>query len=235
MTEGPLIILLLREPAALPRPVIFLLLAIATALIALAAWRNSRRKDSSPSPGSVRSSSDDGERQFRTLLELPRPRPVRLSARGKSSLIVLAAGLLLLVIVLALMVSLPGAGTRRSIAPNRMILVYVVPLGLVAILALLMRRGLAREKKLLAQGELALGRVTRQWRSRNGNGIRYEFSPAGGQLISRSCTDYSRQFSEGMAVPVFYQAGQPNKQVALCGSFYEIVAPGQEQPPTVRH
>lgn len=199
----------------------------------MAAWRSSRRKETTP-PGSTPSRTD-GEQQFRTLLELPRPRPVRLSARGKSSLIVLAAGLLLLVIILTLMASLPEAGTRRSIAPGRMILVYAVPLGLVAVLGLLMRRGLAREKELLAEGELTLGRVTRQWRCRNGNGIRYEFTPAGGQSISRSCTDYSRQFSEGMAVPVFYQTDQPSRQIAACGSFYEIAAPGQARTATVRH
>lgn len=223
---------LFRGGVALLRPVVFLLLAGATALIALAAWRSSKRNETTPRSTSSR---PDEEQQFHMLLELARPRPVRLSARGKSSLIVLAAGMLLLVIVLTLMATLPAAGARRSVASGRMILVYAVPLGLVAVLGLLMRRGLAREKNLLAQGELTLGRVTRQWRSRNGNGIRYEFSPAGGQAISRSCTDYSRQFSEGMAIPVFYQTDQPNRQIALCGSFYEIIAPGQAQQAIVRH
>jgi hypothetical protein len=244
--DAPLIIWVLTGHAALPGLAIFGLLAIAPAMfLVLVVWRGVKKietpanhapeKPLQASAPEIAAPNQNLAEQFRILLELPRPRPVRLSSRGKSSLTVMGAGLLLLVIVLVLMVSLPSAGARKNIAPRRLALVYALPLGLAGVLAILTRRGLARERRLLAEGEVALGRVTRQWSSRNGNGIRYEFTTATGETISRSATDYSRQFYEGMSVPVFYEAQQPKRQIALCGSFYEIELPGDGESAAIGH
>jgi hypothetical protein len=243
--DTPLIIWVLTGHAALLGLVFFGLLAIAPAVFIVLAVRRSLKKivtSTTLAPGKlsptgapeIEAPSQDPAEQFRILLGLPRPRPVRLSPRGKSSLTIMGAGVLLLATLLVLMASLPPAAGRKNIAPQRLALVYALPVGLAGVLAVLMKRGLAHERRLLAEGELALGRVTRQWSSRNGNGIRYEFATQAGETISRSATDYSRQFYEGMSVPVFYETQQPKKQIALCGSFYEIELPGEAEATAVR-
>jgi hypothetical protein len=85
-----------------------------------------------------------------------------------------------------------------------------------------------QQRWLLAMGELAMGRVTKQWIARNGNGIRYEFTTPAGETLSRMTIDNARQLLAGMSVPIFYDPRQPKKQVALCASFYEVVLPGEE-------
>jgi len=96
------------------------------------------------------------------------------------------------------------------------------------VVALVMLNALARQKRLLAEGEMAAAHVTKRWNARNGPNIRYEFTTPLGEHFTRSAADASRQLSVGMNVPVFYDQQRPKKQLALCASFYEVVLPGKE-------
>jgi hypothetical protein len=81
---------------------------------------------------------------------------------------------------------------------------------------------------MLADGEMAVARVTKQWMARNGPNIYYEFTTPLGEHFSRGAADGSTKVSVGMTVPVFYDPQKPKRQLALCASFYELVLPGND-------
>ena len=162
----------------------------------------------------------------RILAELPRPRPVRISRRGK-----MTAGIATVALLASLGIFAAGMAAQprmaRQTAPPQF-LTFAVPIVLVLVIAPLMLRALGQQKFLLAEGEMATGHVTKRWLARNGPTIRYEFNTPLGEHFSRSAADGSRQLSVGMNVPIFYDPQKPKRQLALCASFYEVVLPGEE-------
>lgn len=83
---------------------------------------------------------------------------------------------------------------------------------------------LKRTRRLVRSGEITIGKVigTHTGRRRT-RVVTYEFLDRSGRLIIKSCVDNTRTFSEGMAIPVFFNPENPESdQVALCGSPYEI-------------
>jgi hypothetical protein len=81
------------------------------------------------------------------------------------------------------------------------------------------------DKRLVTQGELSIGKVTKVRLRRRGPQVTYEFVDRSGRLITASSPDNTRSFTAGMAVPIFYNTESPETdQVALCGSFYEIAS-----------
>ncbi len=159
--------------------------------------------------------------EYRALAKLPRPRPVRMSRQGRMNTAIIGVSMLFFAAALVAMVVIkPASGTGNT--PPRLV-VFALPFALVAVIVFVMRRSLVQQRWLLAQGEIAMARVTKQWVARNGHGIRYEFTAPDGETFSRMTTDNARQLLVGMDVPVFYGPDDPKKQVALCASFYEIV------------
>jgi hypothetical protein len=163
----------------------------------------------------------------RVLAELPRPRPVRMSRRGKTIAVMVSAALLASLGIFATSIAATSAVAGRGTGPPQL-LVFVLPIALILVIAPLMLRRIAQQKFLLAEGEIATGRVTKRWLARNGPYIRYEFTTPLGQHFSRSAADSTRQLSVGMNVPILYDQQRPKKQLALCASFFEVVLPGQE-------
>ena len=163
----------------------------------------------------------------RILAELPRPRPVRMSRRGKMTAGVVSVALLGSLGIFAAGMAAQPALARQNTPPPQF-LTFAVPIVLVLVIAPLMLRALRQQKFLLAEGEMATGHVTKRWMTRNGPAIWYEFTTPLGEHFSRSAADGSRQLSVGMNVPIFYDPQRPKKQLALCGSFYEVVMPGEE-------
>ena len=164
----------------------------------------------------------------RVLATLPRPRPVRMSRRGK----IMAA-----VVLIALLSSLgiyaaTGAVAQRAeggqYAGPSQVPAYAVSILFIAAFGILMLNVVGRQKRLLAEGEIATAHVTKQWTARNGPNIFYEFTTPLGEHFSRGAADSSRRLSVGMNVPVFYDPQKPKRQLALCASFYELVLPGKE-------
>ena len=109
-------------------------------------------------------------------------------------------------------VSAPGAapGPRRPI-------VYAVPIFLVVVIALVMRRSLAQQRWLLAEGGVVMARVTKQWVARNGHGIRYEFVTRSGDTFSLVTTDSTRRLLVGMMMPVFRSRTSQESSRAMRG------------------
>ncbi|MGD0906602.1 MAG: zinc ribbon domain-containing protein [Candidatus Acidiferrales bacterium] len=174
---------------------------------------------------SIAAPNEEIAQKYRVLAELQRPRPVRMSRMGKINVAVISIGLLAFAVALIAMAVLkPNAASASTKQPPRP-LVIVLPLGLVTGIALLMRRSLLEQRRLLTLGEMAMARVTKQWAARNGNGIRYEFTTPAGEAFARMSTDSARLLDVGMNVPIFYDRQEPKKQVALSAAFYEVALP----------
>jgi len=164
----------------------------------------------------------------RVLATLPRPRPVRMSRRGK---------IIAMVVLMALLASLGiyaaagvvaqraagGQGAGASQFP-----VYALSIAFIVVFGIVMLNVIGRQKRLLADGEMVTARVIKRWMARNGPNIYYEFTTPLGGHFSRGAADGSRQLSVGMNVPIFYDAQKPKRKLALCAFFYEVVMPGKE-------
>ena len=88
-----------------------------------------------------------------------------------------------------------------------------------------------RDMALLRYGELAIGVVTHQKFVRVGRGgrrkqskIRYRFKDPNGQLFQGTGTDHTQLLQVNMTVPVFYDAGNPEKNVSICTAVCELRA-----------
>lgn len=165
--------------------------------------------------------------QYDFLVSLAPPRPVQLSRRGKRLLTLLLA--FALGMEAFLLWSFYGVWERSAMVPNSrgleiLLLCFMV---LVAALPFFVRRGIMRDKELMENGVLAMGRVTTQKNVKNASLITYEFSDASGKTLTGSGNDLSRSFYPQMTVPIFYDAGNPKRHLAACASFFEIVAPGE--------
>jgi hypothetical protein len=80
-----------------------------------------------------------------------------------------------------------------------------------------------RDRKLVSEGEVTIGKVVAVNTKRRYRTVTYEFLDRSGRLITASCPDNTRSFMKGMAIPVFYNSENPeNDQIALCGTPYEV-------------
>jgi hypothetical protein len=162
----------------------------------------------------------------RVLAGLPRPRPVRITRRGKMNATVITTALVVsMAVFVAGLVTTSRAAGQKAIPPG--FFSYALPIILVVVVILVLMRTIQQQKVLLAEGEMATARVTKRWIARNGPNIRYEFTTPLGEHFSRSTADASRTLSVGMNVPVFYDSQRPKRQLALCASFYEVILPGE--------
>ena len=163
----------------------------------------------------------------RVVANLPRPRPVRMSRRGKMNAMIISIALLASLGIFAAGIAGQSAVAGRNAEPPNF-LTFALPIVAILVITPLMLRTLGQQKILLAEGEMVMGLVTKRWIARNGSNIRYEFNTPLGEHFSRGAADGSRQLSVGMNVPIFYDPQKPKKQLALCASFYELVLPGKE-------
>jgi hypothetical protein len=84
-----------------------------------------------------------------------------------------------------------------------------------------------RDRRLVTQGEISIGKITDVRLRRRGPDVRYQFLDRSGRLITASSPDNTRSFSPGMSIPIFYNPENPGTdQVALCASFYEVAGLG---------
>ncbi len=115
---------------------------------------------------------------------------------------------------------------------------YLTPavFGLSAVLLLLSTSyGVAKERRLVATGRVALARVT-DLRTKvyggtnrayylSANYVTYEFEYAQGKIFHWIGQDPTNFLAEGMTVPVFYDPANPANQIVACGSSFEVILP----------
>ena len=241
--DAPLIIWIFIGHAEVPVLAVLGVVAIIPAILVVLAVKGKARMEASRTPAtrpgqtlatatlqdrttSTAAPSGEVPEQYKVLAELQRPRLVRMSRQGILNVTATALALLVFAGALIAMTMLRPAASGGNIAPPSRSLVTVLPVALIAVIAVVMMRSLTQQRQLLTVGEIGLARVTKQWSARNSNGIRYEFTTPAGEKFSRMTTDSSRRLAEGMSVPIFYDRQQTKKQVALCAAFFEVVLPG---------
>jgi len=162
---------------------------------------------------------------IRSLAAVPRPRAVRMSRRGKSTSVLVAV---ILAVSMTLFVAGLTAQSRVSgaNAGSPQLVKFALPIIFILVFVPFQLFTIARQKTLIAEGEVATARVIERRLARHGPTIRYEFTTPLGEHFSRRASDGTGQLSPGMSVPIFYNLQTPKKQLALCASFYEVAMPG---------
>ena len=161
------------------------------------------------------------EARSQAMLSVGRPRPVRLIPSGRFYFSVLAAIIVAVELILLHHLIQPVSG--YSFWDWIAVAGFVGLLGVLIAVPLRLRR----QKRLVENGEVALGRVTRQWRVRGNSWIQYEVT-LGGATMKKNSIDASRRLYAGMKVPIFYDETDLSRQVPCCAAYYEVVLPPKE-------
>ncbi len=167
---------------------------------------------------------EEEEARAKQLLHAPRPRAVRLTSTGRFYFIALAGvGVLFeLLLIRRVFRSLRQSESFAALPVIHWLEIVLAAVVFVVLVVLLF--GLVRQKRLLSRGEVAVGRVTGQWRVRGNSWIRYQVE-VGGSKIEKSVADPTHRFHPGMALPVFYDPANLSRQLACCAAFYQVVLP----------
>lgn len=161
--------------------------------------------------------------QYETLLSRSRPRRIQMAKRGKINTLVgwavtLSFGATFGTYVYgvwARMHSFATFGPKDWLMLGLTALIPLIPYG--------MWRSQARERDLLENGGIAMGRVTNQWLDEGNSLIQYEFKDFRGQSYRGSGYDHTKKLYKDMAVPVFYDMNNPKHRVAYCSALHEVV------------
>lgn len=167
------------------------------------------------------------------LASQPRPRVLRLSRRGKSWVLILSS--ILAAIETSLLVSLLArwlhAGSMATVASHHGLAVYTALL--LPFLPVMFRRGLSKEKELIANGEVGVATVITTSNSpsqvnRNDDvrTVQYQFQDQNGAIVEGSCVDSTLMLRDHSSMLVFYDSDDPTKHVAQCAAYYHVVVPG---------
>ena len=160
------------------------------------------------------------DEKFRVLSELPRPRPLRMSYKAK--FLSLVAFLPPLVLV-ALFANNGRHDPTQRISIEGLLIVFVV---LEIVLGgSIWFRPFLKHKPLILQGDMAVGCITKILQTRGYPYARYEFETSRRERLTGMGMVCRIDLSPGMKVPVFYDQEYPERQVALCASFYDVVLP----------
>ncbi|HXA56813.1 MAG TPA: hypothetical protein VNU84_05215 [Candidatus Acidoferrum sp.] len=159
------------------------------------------------------------------LLRAPVPRRIRMSKGGRISLGVAAFACCVFLVPMCvhLYSILASPNSFASFQRDDWILVVIAPLLLLVPYGLW--RSQVRECDLLENGEVVMGRVTRQWTDKGNSSIEYEFADFTGQQHRGMCNDNTKQLFTDMPVAVFYDRDKPKRQIAACSTFHEVVIP----------
>lgn len=161
--------------------------------------------------------------KYQALLRTSRPREIRMSSSGKFGII--AGTLFSLGLATAF-----GAHIYTKWALHQSFVQFKGEdwvVGGIGILLLLVPYGIWRGQKkecdLLENGDVALGKVTRQWTGKDTSSISGEFKDSSGQVRNFSGFDNTKSLFVGMTVPVFYDRENPTRQIAYCATAHEVV------------
>jgi hypothetical protein len=153
------------------------------------------------------------------LPELQSPRSIRMSRKGKWNVLI-AIGVPLLLFAVEVYDQhhrpTPGMTIEALLKLNGVIGVLLV--------GIFCLRPYLKHKRLISEGEIAIGRITRVDSGRL-TWVHYEFDTPSGERVTTMGTTFRIDLSPGVRVPIFYDRENPKKQVALCTSFFEVVLP----------
>lgn len=182
-------------------------------------WRREVREKDKEFVAALADISGPYDETIPTLAQLPSPRAVRMSFRGKGSAFLIPGIFLIVAVLTAKYYFHPAASWQRESAVSLLRFCFA----LAVVLSLLQWRVFVRQRRLVSTGDVAIGRITRDYgRGRNGQGVRYQFNTKAGETFSKRANSWEvTRFKEGMRIPVFYDPFNPKKQVALLAAYYE--------------
>jgi hypothetical protein len=168
--------------------------------------------------------------KYKTLFALPRPRHVRIKTGPRIILGALPIASAVVIYFSAAEISTWSRIGNHFSFQNGAARQLIVAMILVAAGCLTFWR-VDRDRKLMREGELAVGTVTHQklvlvhggrGGPRKQSSIRYRFKDASGELFQGTGTDYSSRLAVSMTVPVFYDPANPEKNVTFCTAMCEF-------------
>jgi hypothetical protein len=141
-----------------------------------------------------------------------------MSFRGKGSALLIPGVLLMLTALTAKDYFHPTASWQKE----TFVSFFRLLCGLAVVLGLLQWRIYVRHRHLVSNGEVVLGRITKNYGSaRNGQYLRYQFNTQSGETLSKIRISW-KPLDVGMRIPVFYNPYNPKQQVALFAAYYEV-------------
>jgi hypothetical protein len=157
---------------------------------------------------------------IRFLVDLARPRPVRMSFKGQFMALLTFPGPLVLFALIA-------NDGRHHPTPGITIAGLATFFGVIEmfLVGLLWLWPCLKQKRLVSVGELAIGEITEVDDSPRNPWVRYKFETPLGEKLTSYHQTYRVDLARGMKVPVFYDLQKPKKQVALCSAYYEVPLP----------
>lgn len=182
------------------------------------AWRREVRERDQAEQEALANISGPYDETIPILAQLPPPRAVRMSFRGKGSALLIPVILLILSALTAKDYFHPTASWQKETAVS----LFRFLCGLAIVLGLLQWRIYVRHRHLVSNGEMVPGRITKNYGSaRNGQYLRYQFKTKSGETLSKIRTSW-KVLDVGMRIPVFYDPYNPKEQVALFAAYYEV-------------
>src|SRR5260370_20228347 len=168
-----------------------------------------------------RYSADPSE--WNIWLELPRPRLVRIQRRQRFWVALIFASMSVIATALfaILFTEWQAHPLKKTMHSDIWSAIPFIAGALLFMLMLYMFN--RRDRRLVSEGEVTIGKVVAVGTRRKYRTVTYEFLNRSGRLITASCPDNTRSFTEGMAIPVFFNSENPESdQIALCRTPYEV-------------
>jgi hypothetical protein len=170
-----------------------------------------------PSPASDAKAMRLREKEFAELATIPRPRKLKTTWKGRGYWT-----LALVAVALYTMYGLPATWMRIPHSWDGNDFLLRLAAAMVYGYFFIFVRNRIRETQLLAYREVATGYVAAQRNRRYTQSVDYQFRRADGARIAGRCNDASRSLFEGMTVPAFYDAQDPQRSIPLEASMTTI-------------
>ena len=171
--------------------------------------------------------------RYRLIAALPRPRPLRRSSIASFGAVLIItllklAAVALIAYVLWSLRTFASLPTFFSVDRGPLF-----GLGFVGLALLIITTGQRLQKKLVANGELALATVTGRYYLNPYWHVSYTFEDVNGNAITNEAMDKTGKpfLVAGQQMLVYYRADNPRKAIAQCESWYEPSVTGMEPDP----
>ncbi|HKT51123.1 MAG TPA: hypothetical protein VJV96_12530 [Candidatus Angelobacter sp.] len=174
--------------------------------------------------------------RYQAMLDMPRPRTVQLSRRGRSSLLWLglAVGAVEVCMLVSLYFDWDQLKSLAEVVRVHGLLFYATLL--IPILPFWYKRSLLKQKSLLQNGEIAVAHI-KEWIPPGTNGpkgnweffVKYTFPDKKGETVEGRCLDSTKLLRVGSNMLVYYNPDDLDDKVAQCEAYFELFLPGYKE------
>jgi hypothetical protein len=176
------------------------------------------------------------EARYQAMLDMPKPRAVHLSKRGRRWLIWLGLAVTAIEIWVLLSLYFEWIHLKSLAEVVRLHGVAFYGIFFIPILPFWYKRSLLRQKRLLQSGEIAFAHII-EWIPPGTNGpkrdleffVKYVFSDKKGETVDGMCLDSTRLLREGSSMLVYYNPDDLDQKVAQCEAYFEVLLPGHKE------